>query len=78
MDEKTQTKIFEFLDRALTLLDKLIERKYPEQKVQNGEVWKKGEPLPEPTTIAEYRDFPRDQPGRFQQAITAANRGRGG
>lgn len=73
MDER-ETKIFKLLDRALTLFDKWIERKYPVQKEEHGELWKKGEPLPEPKTPEEYRDFPRDQPGRFERAIQEARR----
>jgi hypothetical protein len=76
LDAQTETKIFDFLDRALNLFDKWIERKYPIQKEQDGEVWRKGDPLPQPQTAEEYREFPSDQPGRFQQAIDAANRNR--
>jgi hypothetical protein len=61
-------------DRLLNLFEKYIDRRYPEQKEEKSEVWRKGEPLPEPQTAGEYRDFPRDQPGRFQQAIRAAHR----
>ncbi len=76
MDER-ETKIFEFLDRALNLVELWINRKYPEQKEEpNGEVWKRGEPLPEPKTPKEYEEFPRDQPGRFERAIQAARSAR--
>lgn len=75
MDEPTQTKIFNIADQLLSLFDKWIDRKYPEQKEQHGEVWKKGDRLPEPQTSQEYRDFPRDAPGRFQEAINRARNG---
>ena len=74
MEQATQERFLTIADRALNLFDKWIDRKYPIQKEQDGEVWRKGDPLPEPKTPAEYRDFPGDQPGRFQQAIAAARR----
>jgi hypothetical protein len=66
--------MFELFDRALSLLDKWIDRRYPVIQEPHGEVWRQGDPLPEPKTAEEYRDFPRDQPGRFTQAIAAAQR----
>ena len=72
LDEQTKTKLIEMADRALNLFDKWIERRYPQQKEQQSEVWRKGDPLPEPQTVEEYRDFPREGPGRFQQAINSA------
>lgn len=76
MDEQTEKRIFETVDRALSLFDKYIERKYPEIKEKDGELWRKGDPAPEPQTVEEYRDLPREGQGRFQQAIAAANRNR--
>lgn len=62
------------IERGLRLIEKWIDRKYPEQKVDPNDatVWKKGESLPEPQSPQEYRDFPLDQPGRFERAIRAA------
>lgn len=74
MEEQTQTKIFSLADRTLNLFELWITRKYPIVEEPHGEVWKKGDPLPEPQTEQEYRDFPRDQPGRFSAAIAAARR----
>lgn len=74
MEPSTEERILGIADRLLTLFDKWIDRKYPEQKETHGEVWRKGDPLPEPKTAQEYRDFPRDAPGRFQQAIDRARR----
>jgi hypothetical protein len=74
LDVQTLNRICDIANRSLDLFDKWIERKYPIQKEQDGEVWRKGDPLPEPKTPEEYREFPEGQPGRFQQAIAAARR----
>ena len=74
--ELDENRIFEIADRALNLLELWITRKYPVVEEAHGEVWKKGDPLPEPQSIEEYRDFPRDQPGRFSTAIAAARANR--
>lgn len=76
MDEQTEKRIFDTVDRALNLFEKWIERKYPVQEDKDGEVWRKGDPLPEPKTVEEYREFPREGKGRFQEAIDAAQRNR--
>ena len=77
MQTETQERLLSLADRLISLLDKWIERKYPVQEDPEGEVWKKGDPLPEPQTVEEYRDFPRDGlPGRFQQAIANAQKSR--
>jgi len=74
VDEKTIDRLFALAYRYADLFEMYVNRRYPEQKVQDGEVWKQGDPLPEPKTLQEYRDFPVDQPGRFQQAIAAARK----
>lgn len=80
MDEKTTEiidRLFAFGYKALDLVDKYIDRRYPEQQKVNPDeegVWKAGDPLPEPQTKAEYDRFPANQPGRFERAIAAARR----
>lgn len=76
MDEQTEKRIFDTVDRALNLFELWITRKYPVKEEKDGEVWRKGDPLPEPQTVAEYREFPREGKGRFQEAIDAAQRNR--
>lgn len=76
MDEQTEKRVFDTVDRALNLFELWITRKYPEVKDKDGEVWRKGDPLPEPQTVEEYREFPREGKGRFQEAIDAAQRNR--
>jgi hypothetical protein len=69
-------KVLPLIERVFKLFDKYIDRKYPEQKdpVNVEGVWKQGQPLPEPKTPQEYRDYPSDQPGRFATAIANARR----
>lgn len=71
-------RLLPLIERALTLADKYIDRKYPEQEKVNvtSELWRQGDPLPEPQTKAEYEGFPADQPGRFTRAIEQARRDR--
>lgn len=76
MDEQTDKRIFDTIDRALKLFELWITLKYTVQEEKDGEVWRKGDPLPEPQTVAEYREFPREGKGRFQEAIDAAQRNR--
>jgi len=69
-------RLFPLFERALVLADKWIDRKYPVPTEISSELWKQGEPLPQPKTQAEYEAFPSDQPGRFQQAIAQARKDR--
>jgi hypothetical protein len=68
-------QVVTLINRALDIFELYVNRKYPEIKeAQSGEVWKKGDPLPQPQSVEEYRNFPPNQEGRFSRAIAAARR----
>lgn len=72
-------RLLPLAERTLTLWEKWIDRKYPSpltNRVEESIVWKRGDPIREPQTAEEYRQFPTDQPGRFTRAIESARRER--
>jgi hypothetical protein len=75
MQNEDWDKILPLAECIMKLVELWIVRKYPAQQnvPENEKVWKKGDPLPEPRSIAEYRDLP-EQPGRFERAIAQARR----